>query len=122
MRRRLSAAAILASLLTVYLGLPCLALAQAHSGMTQDHGTMAGEAASGPCETSDEPAAELLCAAPSGYAPLAAGLPDVPTGSLATVPLPPALDIGPGQAPAPRDTTLPGVDPPAFLLHRTLLI
>jgi hypothetical protein len=115
MRRRFSTAATLAALLAVYLGVPCLALARAHD-------SMARETSSAPCETSDAPAAKLLCAAPSTYAPLAAGLPDVPTGALAPISHPPALVIAPGPAPAPRDPDFHGVDPPAFLLHSALLI
>lgn len=122
MRRRFPTAAILAALLTVYLGLPCLVLAQAHAAMARDHDAMAGETAATPCETSGEPAAELLCAAPSVYAPLTTASPDLGTAALTPVAFPPVHVAAPHPAQSPSSTTSRGDHPPAFLLHRALLI
>ena len=116
MRRRVSIAATLAALLAVYLGVPCLALARAHQAIPR-------EAPSAPCETSDAPGGAVLCEAPTAYAPITAGMPDVSADAFAPAPLPGAtLDVAPRPAPELRDPALHGVAPPAFLLHRALLI
>lgn len=129
MRRRFPTAAILAALLAVYLGLPCLALAQVHSAMGRDHEAMGQnhdamprETAAGPCETSGTSEAELLCTAPAAYVPLAAALPEIGATVLAPAALPPVLAAAQGAAPASPTPVLCGAHPPAFLLHATLLI
>lgn len=122
MRLRLTTTAVLAALAAVYLGLPCLALARSHDGMAQDHGAMAPDAAPVPCETSDAAAAELLCAAPSAYVPLTIIAPDVAEAALEPETFPPVPLATPQPSPAPRAPDVHGTDPPAFLLHRALLI
>lgn len=114
MSRRFFSAVTLAALLAVHLGVPCLALARTHDGMSR-------ETSSAPCESSGAPAAKLLCAGPSSYAPLAVGAPDIAAGAPALLPVASQV-MAPRAGPSPWHPTVPGTAPPAFLLHRALLI
>jgi hypothetical protein len=115
MSRRFFSAVTLAALLAVHLGVPCLALARTHDAMSR-------ETSSAPCESSGAPAAKLLCAGPSSYAPLAVGAPDIAAGAPALLAAVSQVMAPPQAVPGPWDPIVPCAAPPAFLLHRALLI
>jgi hypothetical protein len=118
MRKRRFAATTIAALLTLYLGVPCLALARSHGTMAM--GAMDDEPGL-PCEAGEAPIDQLMCATPDAYAPLVAGVADVQPVALEPVPVATATIVVhyPLQS---HHVLAPRGSPPAFLLHRAFLI
>ena len=113
MRRRLFASSTICGLLALHLGLACLAIARTHDAMPMDDAR---------CEAGATAEQKLLCAAPSTLAPPASQSPQPIAGILDVL----AVVPSPVAAPAASLTQVgdpgPPGDPPAFLLHRALLI
>lgn len=113
MRRRLFAITALSALLALQLGVACLAVTRMHAAMPMDDG---------PCETGATAEQKLLCATPGALATLASHAPEpleTALDVLPATPLSPVADVP--SLPEAREHGPPD-PPPAFLLHRALLI
>jgi hypothetical protein len=113
MARRLFAVSTVTALLALHLGVACLAIARTHGSMPIDDTR---------CETGSTAQQKILCAAPSSLAPpVSPTLVPIWAASLAPPTAPPSVVLRVASFPASHGTAPPGA-PPAFLVHRALLI
>jgi hypothetical protein len=115
MARRLFATSTLAALLALHLGLACLAIARTHGSMPMDDTR---------CEAGSTAQQKILCAAPGSLAPPVSPTPVpiwVASLGLPTAPPTPSGALRIASIPDTRGAPPPGA-PPAFLIHRALLI
>jgi hypothetical protein len=113
MARRLFAVSTVAALLALHLGVTCLAIARTHGSMPMDDTR---------CEAGSTAQQKVLCAAPSSLAPPVSPTPaPIWAASLALPSAPPSVVLRIASIPAIHRTAPPGA-PPAFLIHRALLI